>query len=116
MPNNRSGLRFRHWSNKGYSLFASINRAVTIGVVCASITDKEMLKGGISSAETETEANRLGRWEGALPPCAWQQANILVPSQDKDTDNTLEIAIDTNCSDTAHLVAMSESFYIIWIE
>lgn len=37
-------IRFRRWSRKAYSIFASLHRHVTIGQVCNSITDASMSK------------------------------------------------------------------------
>lgn len=37
-------IRFRKWSRKAYSIFASLHRHVTIGQVCNSITDASMSK------------------------------------------------------------------------
>lgn len=46
---NRS-FRFRRFTNKAYSAFASLHLAVTIGAVKAYVTEREMLKQGISVA------------------------------------------------------------------
>ena len=57
-----SSLRFRRWSRAGYAIFCSLARAVTIGSVVASISDKSLQKAvGVTKSSlfqvaTETES------------------------------------------------------------
>ena len=37
-------LHFRHFSRKGYAVFASLHRLVTIGRICPSLTDLQQIK------------------------------------------------------------------------
>ena len=37
-------IRFRRWSRKGYAVFMSLHKAVTIGHVCRSIADAALSK------------------------------------------------------------------------
>ena len=37
-------IRFRRWSRKGYAVFMSLHKAVTIGHVCRSIADAALGK------------------------------------------------------------------------
>lgn len=39
-------VRFRRWSRKGYAIFGSLGKLVTIGRVCKSIADASQLKSG----------------------------------------------------------------------
>ena len=39
-------IRFRQWSRKGYAIFASLGKHVTIGHVCKSIAEASLTKTG----------------------------------------------------------------------
>lgn len=52
--NNNNSIRFRRWSRKGYAVFASLSKAVTIGVVQFSI-EKQALK---KTKHTYLESNQ----------------------------------------------------------
>jgi len=60
--NTPVSLRFRRWSRAGYAIFCSLSRAVTIGCLAISISDKSLQKAmGISKSsvtalEPETES------------------------------------------------------------
>ncbi len=67
--NTGETIRFRRWSGKGYAIFRSLHRHVTIGRVCKSIADSALSKdkntmnlgGGGSDTRTQKE-------EEAQPP------------------------------------------------
>lgn len=67
--NTGETIRFRRWSGKGYAIFRSLHRHVTIGRVCKSIADSALSKdkntmnlgGGGSNTRTQKE-------EEAQPP------------------------------------------------
>ena len=42
--NTGETIRFRRWSGKGYAIFRSLHRHVTIGRVCKSIADSALSK------------------------------------------------------------------------
>lgn len=44
LTNNKTSLRFRRWSRKGYAVFVSMTCAVTIGVLAVSVSDKSTAK------------------------------------------------------------------------
>ena len=60
-----SALRFRRWSRKGYAAFISLQRAVTIGQLSTSVSERFQAKNlalhacvlsGSSETETENES------------------------------------------------------------
>ena len=61
--NTGETIRFRRWSGKGYAIFRSLHRHVTIGRVCKSIADSALSKdkntmnlgGGGSDTRTQKE-------------------------------------------------------------
>ncbi len=52
----RCSVRFRRWSRKGYAVFVSLHRAVTIGHVCRSIMDAALSKNKSFSTANRKQA------------------------------------------------------------
>lgn len=48
-------IRFRRWSRKGYAVFSSLSRCVTIGTVCASICDMSFRKSSSLSLKKTSQ-------------------------------------------------------------
>lgn len=67
--NTGETIRFRRWSGKGYAIFRSLHRHVTIGRVCKSIADSALSKDkntmnlGNGGSDTRTQKE-----EEAQPP------------------------------------------------
>lgn len=69
--NTGETIRFRRWSGKGYAIFRSLHRHVTIGRVCKSIADSALSKdkntmnlgNGSRGSDTRTQKE-----EEAQPP------------------------------------------------
>lgn len=73
----RTTLRFRHWTRKGYAVFASLGQCVTIGQLRKNITERALTKqtepGLVSSpegvkADSETTPSILPAPDIALLP------------------------------------------------
>lgn len=48
--NKSKSIRFRRWSRKGYAVFCSLSKNVTIGRVCVSICDLSLKKSSQTSS------------------------------------------------------------------
>ena len=48
-------IRFRQWSRKGYAIFASLGKHVTIGHVCKSIAEASLTKTDAGQALSKPE-------------------------------------------------------------
>ena len=76
--NTGETIRFRCWNRKGYAIFRSLHRHVTIGRVCKSIADSALKKdkntlnlenrrGGVDfRMQTEEEDMATGRQSGTI--------------------------------------------------
>ena len=60
-------IRFRQWSRKGYAIFASLGKHVTIGHVCKSIADASLTKTGWLDKPCLNRKNKTDETD-TLPP------------------------------------------------
>lgn len=60
-------IRFRQWSRKGYAIFASLGKHVTIGHACKSIAEASLTKTGWLDKPCLNRKNKTDETD-TLPP------------------------------------------------
>lgn len=61
-------FRFRRWSRKGYAVFCSLGKLVTIGHCCKSIADASLRKSGMMSLSSCKVLGERGVEDENCPP------------------------------------------------
>lgn len=75
-------IRFRRWSRKGYAMFASLGRGVTIGTVGKGIADRSLRKSGYTEVVQEIQPNFT--WDlVSPPPLVAAVATVVIENMDE---------------------------------